>query len=499
MIKSVFTAHLNQYDIEDLTLLINSRSLGLLSAEKKTNFVSTSSRDVHMVCGFSNKSRHYDPRFNKDRIRLWNQAFKEMQSHGMRAFPSFIHDHHIFAEYLYLFSADIFIGWQNRQQALYLLRDTKLYRLQPTILPPNVFADDWMNHTDFYSFVLKSEDIVFSISEKVFEKIDPEKAEQIFRNNIKLSNSMDQLKNAIRVYDSNIDLSWLGFEIERIEKNAFINDKQRLHNSANNRSNLKNKKDFTRLINSSRVSRVKNGQKLIPAPKIAKLKSAQKISQYSTQVDDLQVKDKNLYKDQENRRSRNRLGVTENKSNKIDEKETKIRKKNIENLENSRSSKDMFWDKVKEFSFEPILNNLKNSLKNFFNLIPDKPFLSKLVSTTIILLIIVFVFLFGRMIGSRVGEPATIEVEKTTFETKMMEIDDKVIAPDLALLEIDITVKANNLQIRQEPDADAAIVATVQRGAKLTQLSEPDNNWVFVRLADGITVGYAYADSLFSD
>ena len=111
--------------------------------------------------------------------------------------------------------------------------------------------------------------------------------------------------------------------------------------------------------------------------------------------------------------------------------------------------------------------------------------------------VIVFVFLFGRMIGSRDENTREIAVQETTFETKIMQIDDEVIPPDSALLEIDITVKANNLQIRQKPDADSAIVATVQRGAKLTQLSEPESNWVFVRLADGKTVGYAYADSLF--
>ncbi|HZJ68768.1 MAG TPA: SH3 domain-containing protein [Candidatus Eisenbacteria bacterium] len=497
MIKSVFTAHLSKYDQEDLTLLINDRSLGLLSAEEKSNFVSTSSRDIHMVSGFSNKSIYYDPRFNKDRIKLWNQAFKEMQSHGLKAFPQFIYDHHIYAEYLYLFSAEIFIGWQDRQNGLYLLRDGSLYRVQPTIMPPNVFARDWMSHADFYSFVLKSKDVVFSISDKVFDRIDPTKAEKSLRENIKLSNSMNQIMNNLRVYYSDLDLSWIGFEIERIDKNVFKKDKEGIRHMDENGTYLKSNKDFTSLINSSRVSRVKDGQKLIPAPKAVKAKSDQRADDYSKEAAVNQIKKKRTNRLKFNRSKS--IEVSRDKADDIEDIERKIRKKNIEKLENSRTSKDIFWDDVRGFSFEPIISNLKYSLKNFFNIIPKRPFLSKLVATTIILLVIVFVFLFGRMIGSRDENTREIAVQETTFETKIMQIDDEVIPPDSALLEIDITVKANNLQIRQKPDADSAIVATVQRGAKLTQLSEPESNWVFVRLADGKTVGYAYADSLFSE
>jgi len=95
------------------------------------------------------------------------------------------------------------------------------------------------------------------------------------------------------------------------------------------------------------------------------------------------------------------------------------------------------------------------------------------LATTIILLAVLLFVLIGRTIGSKTTTKELIQTTETTIlVTRKISVDEEVVAPDSALLEIDITVKANNLQIRQEPRTDAPIVATVQRGAKLTQLSE---------------------------
>lgn len=476
MIKSVFSAHLNEQDKNDLTLLFDDKSIGLLSKEDKTNFVLSSNRDVHMICGFSNRSIYYDPRFNKDRIRLWNHSFREMQSHGIKSFPHFVRDHHIFAENLYIFSADIFIGWQDRKNGLYLLRNGNIYRLQPTVLPANVFDEGWMEHTDFYAFNLKANDCVFSISERAFARVDAAKIEGFAQSKMKLSTIMDELMNQLRVYNSELDLSWFGFEIERLDKNVFSDDQTR----------LRNRNDFTRLINSSRVSRVKDGQKLIPVAKSEQIKTST--------LDAGKVKIFDQYnlqkKSEESKRKRFNNEAYSSDTGK------EVRKNNIHQLEQRRKNSDILLDDLQSYSFEPIFENLKATLSNLFNLIPDKPLLSKLLSTAIILVLVLFIFLFGRTIGSRTK---TVEVDPTepVFETRKMEVDDEVIPPDSYTLEIDVTVKANNLQIRQEPNSNAAIVATVQRGAKVTQLSEIENNWVYVRLEDEKTVGYAYADSLF--
>jgi len=73
------------------------------------------------------------------------------------------------------------------------------------------FDDEWMRHTDFYSFAPKTDDLVFSISYKVFEQIDPSKAERIFQDNVQLSNSMSEMIGLLRTYEQKLDLSWLGF------------------------------------------------------------------------------------------------------------------------------------------------------------------------------------------------------------------------------------------------------------------------------------------------
>lgn len=477
MIKSVFSAHLSERDKNDLTLLFNDRSIGLLSDEEKANFVLASNRSVHMISGFSNESIYYDPRFNKDRIRLWNQAFREMQSRGIKAFPQFIRDHHVYAEYLYIFSADIFIGWQDRKNGLYLIRNGNLYRLQPTLLPAGIFDEEWMQYTDFYSFAPKTDDFVFSISEKIFERTDAKKAEELLAGNLKPASMLNELLNQIRLYNEEFDASWFGFEVERLNKNIFADDHQ---------SRLRKHNDFTTLINSSRVSRVKDGQKLLPV-RAADYKAQPKAMKKN-------LEDQYLLPKQNSRPAKK----TFNHESLSSIESRNSRKRNLHKLEQRRKNKDIILDDLKFYSFEPVVQNFKKTISNLFNLIPNKPFLSKLLSTTAILILVLFIFLLGRTIGSR-AKPVEEEIEKTTFETRRMNVDEKVVPPNSALLEVDITVKANNLQIRQEPKADSALVATVQRGAKVTQLSEIENNWVYVRLENGKTVGYAYADSLFPD
>ncbi|MGB4610486.1 MAG: SH3 domain-containing protein [Saccharofermentanales bacterium] len=497
MIKSVFTAHLSENDKKDLTLLINDRSIGSLSPENKSNFVLTSNRDVHMISGFSNRSTYYDPRFNSDRIYLWNQAFKEMQSQGLKAFPNFIDDHHIYSEYLYLFSSLIFIGWQDRKNGLYLFRNGRLYRLQPTILPPNVFDPDWMQHTDFYSFVPKTSDIVFSISEKVFDRLDIIKVEKMLQDSAQLITSMSGILNLLRTYDRNLDLSWIGFEFERIEKNVFAKALESDMTYTEGQSRLsQGKPDFTRLINSSRVSRVKDGQRLIPAPKASESRSRKSYRVNARSNRDKQINNNHL--DLENNGS---LTRTAGSNRRLTVKEDRlVRQRNLEKLENQRPHSDIVWDNVRSFSFEPIINNLKSAVRKFFSLIPHKPVLSKFLATSIILIIIVLFTLIGSAIGSKSKDAITDSPTETTpFVTRKIGQDEEVVPPDSALLEVDLTVKANNLQVRQAPRSDAPIVATLQRGAKVTQLSEPNNNWVFIRLSDGKTVGYAYAKSLLDE
>ena len=113
---------------------------------------------------------------------------------------------------------------------------------------------------------------------------------------------------------------------------------------------------------------------------------------------------------------------------------------------------------------------------------------------------IVLFTLIGSVIGSK-SKTSNVDIptETTPFVTRRIGQDEEVVPPDSALLEVDITVKANNLQLRQAPRSDAAIIAFLQRGDKVTQLSEPNNNWVFVRLDDGKTVGYVYAKSLLDE
>ena len=480
MIKSVFAAHLSEKDKQDLTLLIDDRPLGSLSEEDKSNFVLTASRDVHTMSGFSNRSFYYDPRFNKDRIRLWAQIFREMQSRGLKILPDFIKNHHIYTEFLYLFNSEIFIGWQDRTQGLYLWRKNRLFRLQPTILPNNIFDAEWMNHADFYSFNLKQGDMVFSISEKIFSRLNPNKIEDYFNGKANLPTIINEIISKLRVYYDDLDLTWFGFQVERLDKNIFAEE---------NQSHLRKKNDFTNLINSSRVSRVKDGQELIPAPKIKPSDT-----NYNFQdTDEILIE----YKLNEEQKSSTEMKSKFKNNQKVSDRDHRLY--NLEKLEKRRTENDVFWDDVKSFSFEPIIQNFKKAMNNIFNFIPDQPVLSKLIVTAAVLLIILFVFMLGRTIGSNNTQVEETQVQESTFETRKMKLDDEVKAPDSALIEVEITVKANNLQVRQEPKTDAAIVATVQRGSKITQLTEPENNWVYVRLSDGKTFGYVYAESLLAE
>ncbi|NLZ80273.1 MAG: SH3 domain-containing protein, partial [Clostridiales bacterium] len=295
--------------------------------------------------------------------------------------------------------------------------------------------------------------------------------------------------------DRKLDLSWIGFEFERIEKNMFTKEIDLSYIDGQSRLSQRSR-DFTRLINSSRVSRVKDGQRLIPAPKPIGNRSSR-----SDQANSRLNRNKQMNHNQLNLEISQSVSGAAKSSRKSPLKEDRLtRQRNLEKLENQRPQSDIMWDNVRSFSFEPIINNLKSAVKNFFSLIPHKPVLSKFVATSIILVVIVLFTLIGSAIGSK-SETDSVDTstETTPFVTRKIGENEEVVPPDSATLEVDITVKANNLQVRQAPRSDAPLLASLQRGAKVTQLSEPNNNWVFIRLPDGKTVGYVYAKSLLDE
>ena len=57
---------------------------------------------------------------------------------------------------------------------------------------------------------------------------------------------------------------------------------------------------------------------------------------------------------------------------------------------------------------------------------------------------------------------------------------------------VQLVVSARRLNLREAPGKDSKLLTTLEKGAVLIQLEEPENDWVRVQTEDGL-IGYVYA------
>ena len=103
MIRTLVTAHINSLDLHELTIQINDRSLGYLTAQKQQNYVASTNRRVQMITGI--RSDRLDQNLiveSRDMLRKWSAVFRELQIYGLDILPAILKREKLHAEFLFL-------------------------------------------------------------------------------------------------------------------------------------------------------------------------------------------------------------------------------------------------------------------------------------------------------------------------------------------------------------------------------------------------------------
>lgn len=111
------------------------------------------------------------------------------------------------------------------------------------------------------------------------------------------------------------------------------------------------------------------------------------------------------------------------------------------------------------------------------------------------LLLLVVILVIGRP-GGEPQESSTVPSESTSQTTAApttVKPTEATTSQTTTEALITLTVNAKKLNLREEPNTQANLLKTLQEGDQLVQLSEPQDDWVKVRTADGME-GYVFFD-----
>jgi hypothetical protein len=106
--------------------------------------------------------------------------------------------------------------------------------------------------------------------------------------------------------------------------------------------------------------------------------------------------------------------------------------------------------------------------------------------------ILVLALVIGRALSRQPGETTTAltTVATTSKPTPSPTVKPTTVQTTTAALP-QLVVIAQQLNLREKPERDSTLITTLKNGDLLSQLAEPDGDWVKVRTADGL-VGYVF-------
>lgn len=477
MIRTLVTAHINSLDLHELTIQINDRSLGYLTAQKQQNYVASTNRRVQMVSGI--RSDRLDQESivrSRDLLRKWATVFRELQIYGLDVFPSILKREQLHADFLFLICDEIVLVLVSRYLGLYLHRNDHLYRLQPATPQPSILPGSFMPTADYYAFVPAEGDLLLALDPDFVDLFEPQGLEEILSDPRQMTVKMSELSNLVSAYGYASDHTWVGFQVTRIE--------QPFHTRKSSLKKISTHKDHL-----SRVVPVADSNYLLTDES-----REQATESVSSKVP---VPVEGNYP----RLSRkHRLG----EGGRAEEKAKISRREADPNYERRPSSQETqreyeedisAIDRIKMLELKKSKRLWESFLYRLTHLFPSSRPLSALalICVTLMILVIIVLIFTGIKSNKNVGKP---NQGKATIPLPSLENEaDDTIATDF---EIKLSVKAQSMQIMSSPGS-SDLIATATRGETVWQLTREDKDgWVMVRLTDGRT-GYVPLAVLLPD
>lgn len=483
MIRSTLTAHLAETDRQEFTLQINDRDIGLLAAQHQRHYVMSGNRRVQLIAGLHTRREDTSSvSATRALLRLWLMTFRDLQINGLARFPQCADTHELDADFLLLMDSGRVFVWCRRDQGVYLLRGKHLYRQQPTYPPAHNSLRLCCRHLDFYAFRPREGDDMLVIDPAFIDLFDYVDLETMLTDTHQMNIAMTELARLAAHYGHQTDTTWFSAQIQKLEPEPELLSADAREIVSGRCSGDDRARHWLSRIRWSKVVPLMDGNVLVLPPDLdARLKHLNtkttppahqpKPPHFTTRLD------------HGNGEPSSRVNLDE-----PDEKTRQRRSK--KSLTGAYEGKKTWLDRVKEWNTDNLRDRLSGFNRRLMTLVPASRGLSLLAYAAIwlvVLVLLVAVFLAIR--GGRDSNGSQSDVKPKVSAP----LNSDQVRTDF---EIDVEVRASSLRVVAAPDSEE-LVATVQRGEHVTQLANPSNGWVLIRIADG-RMGYVPESLLLS-
>lgn len=481
MIRSTLTAHLAEIDRQELTLQINDRDIGLLATQHQRHYVMSGNRRVQLIAGLqTQRDNAASVSATRALLRLWLMTFRDLQINGLSRFPQAVETHELDADFLLLMDSNRIFIWCRRDQGVYLLRGKHLYRQQPTYPPPHDLLRSFCSHLDFYAFRPREGDDLLVIDPSFIDLFDYEDLETMFNDIRQMNVAMTELTRLAAHYGYQMDTTWFSAQIQKLEPEPELLSADSREVVAGRRTRSERSRPWINRIQWSKVVPLTDGNVLVIPPDLrsrsredltnnASLSKNPRPPQFTTQLDRERELPKQVNLEDVDSKYRSR-GSKRDISEPFEEKST-------------------WLDRVKEWNADGLRERVVNFNRRLMRLVPSSRGLSILAYICIwLVVLVILVAIFMSIRGGRNNGGAQ---DGTKPKISAPQNSDQVKID----FEIDVEVRASSLRIVAAPNSDE-LVATVQRGERVVQLTNAKDGWILIKMADG-RMGYVPETLLF--
>ncbi|MDD4541438.1 MAG: SH3 domain-containing protein [Eubacteriales bacterium] len=468
MIRSTLTAHLAERDRKELTLQLNDRDIGLLATHRQQHYVASGNRRVQLIAGIlTDKDDPVAIHNTRVQLRQWQLAFRNLQIQGLSRFMEEEIDDQLEADFLFLMTAEIVLLFCRKELGVYLHRGERIYRQQPT-LQPDINLSDSIRKLDFYAFRPRENDNFLLIDPEFIDLFRVEELEELFGDMRQLNVSMAELSSLASQSGYAQDTTWFSVHVQRIDS-AQMSD----YKTASFGTSQYDYSDFLQSIRRSKVVPLRDGNVRVLPPELER---------------ERQVKD---YMDSQEQAPKFISSFNNQKASLIKNDRDSQSYPSAARTQDENPPDPGLIDRIKMWNAGGIKAAFEKLLHKVTHIFPGSRSLSILTFVAIISVVLVLLVWGISSIGSGDGS------EEETVSTESVVTQSTTVDPDATIFEIEVEVRANSLQVMFSPDGNE-LVATLQRGDRVFQTSQPDEGWVRVRLPDGRS-GYVLEQLLFPE
>lgn len=469
MIRSTLTAHLTERDRKELTLQLNDRDIGLLATHRQQHYVASGNRRVQLIAGIlTDKDDPVAIHNTRVQLRQWQLAFRNLQIQGLSRFMEEEIDDQLEADFLLTMTAEMVLVFCHKDFGVYLHRGKRIYRQQPT-LPPQINISESIRKLDFYAFRPHENDNFLIIDPEFIDLFMVEELEDLFGDMRQLNVSMAELSSLASQSGYAQDTTWFSVHVQRIDAGQMSDYKRSSYGSSRY-----DYSDFLQSFRRSKVVPLRDGNVRILPPELERERQVKYFESNQAEAPKFISSFGNEKASLQNRR----------------EKEHQKYPSAARTQDENPPDPGMV-DRIKMWDTSGIKAFFKNFLYRITHLFEHSRSLSILTFIAIVSVILLFLVWGITSIGSGAGS------EEESVSTENLVTQNTTVDPDATIFEIEVEVRANSLQVMSTP-AGSDLIATLQRGDRIFQTSQPEEGWVRVRLTDG-RQGYVLEQLLFPE